>query len=730
MTEEKPAATKRDVAAFLGTMRRRFTQDVADESEIREEAREDLRFLGGDQWDEQTRKEREDAQRPALTFNRLPTFTQQVANEARQNKPQVKFNPVDDTADPDTAEVIEGLARHIQYASKAGVAYETAVVYSSGCSFGFFRLLTEYCNDGRSFDDQEIRFAPVLDPFSVYGILIPRCLGQKPGHAFVVESVTREEYQRLYPKSELVSIGFDAGARIAGDWVGDRVRIAEYWYIEPHDRTLQLLSTGQMVYSDEYDQLAEGVTVERERKVTEDRVKFCKTNGVEILPDTETEWVGNSIPIYAVLGTQLIIDGKPLLFSLIRFMRDPQRLVNYYKSGIAEQIGLSNRTPYVGYKGQFKSPAWQNANKANYAFLEAEPVMIGGAVAPLPQRQRFEAPIQALSVAAAQEIDDLKSIAGIYDASLGNQGNETSGIAIQKRQQQSGLTNFHFLDNLARAQEEAGDDLGYMIPRVYDTARTIRILGEDETQRVVKVNTPYTDPETGKPVRYMLTAGKYDVTVSIGASYTTKRQEAADQTARVIQAAPQLMGVIGDVFFRNSDTAGADELADRVKKWINMQSPGLIEDDKKQAEIPPQVQTYLKQLEQQHQQLAQELDTLTEEVRTKKFELDSKERIEQMRLQLERERLNAEILLAHEKMGSQEAIVQLQAQLELIQAQITRQEALIGRGAAPGMPERPEAPQSPEMALPDQAQGQPQPAAAPSAPPPAGELGPEQQPQF
>jgi hypothetical protein len=174
----------------------------------------------------------------------------------------------------------------------------------------------------------------------------------------------------------------------------------------------------------------------------------------------------------------------------------------------------------------------------------------------------------------------------------------------------------------------------------------------------------------------MLDAGKYDVTVTTGPGTDTERQEAADQTGKVIQAAPELMGVIGDIFFRNQDNAGADETAERLKRWINLRTPGLIEDDKKKQEIPPQVQQQLTQQGQMLEQLTQQLQVTTEEIKTRKFELDSKERIEFARLELQREELQANILLEHEKMGSKEAMVLLEQRLNILSGEIDAQRAV------------------------------------------------------
>jgi Phage P22-like portal protein len=216
---------------FLATARKRFAAAAEDEKELREKFSADLKFAspdGDDQWDPQVKQQREMSGRPAMSFPRCHTFVQQVSNEARQNKPQVKFSPRLD-ADKDTADVYEGLARFIQYASDAQVAYETAVEYSAGGSFGYYRFLTDYVDDDS--DDQDLKIVPVLDPLQVYGVLVPACFNRKPKFWFVVEDVPKEEFKAKYPDSELTSMSWDEAERVGEGWVGsEAVRIAEYWW--------------------------------------------------------------------------------------------------------------------------------------------------------------------------------------------------------------------------------------------------------------------------------------------------------------------------------------------------------------------------------------------------------------------------------------------------------------------------------------------------------------------
>lgn len=648
------ADKKRDPEQFLSTMRHRFASAQEQESEIRKEARLDLQFAAGEQWNPALKTQREKDGRPALVFNFMPAICQQVSNEAREQKPSVRFGPVDSGSDLDTARVQEGMARSIQRRSHADVAYETAVEYSVAGSFGAFRLATDYCDEKS--DRQEIRYEPIMDPFTVYGFLIPAIMRKKPRFGFVIERMSKEEYEAQYPDSELTGMGFAAGAGVADGWVSaDDVQVAEYWYTE-ETREKRTTAGG------------------RDRVITKTKVFSCLTNGVEILPDTETEWVGKRIPVYMTLGPQKIVDGVPKLFSIVRFLRDPQQLINAYKSGIAESIGLMNRVPYIGFKGQFKDPKWQNANVKNYAFLEAEPVMAGGQIAPAPQRQQFEPAIQGMSMAAAQEMEDLKWISSVFDAARGAVSNETSGKAINARRSQSSLANMHFLGNLSRAQIEAGEDLGYMIPLIYDTEQEVRIIGEDEEERIVKVNAPSIDPKTGKTTNYMLESGTYDITVEIGPTTASQREEESQLVGQAIQSAPELMSVMGDLFFRYQDSAGSQEVGDRLKKWISKNNPGLIEEDKQQ-QIPPQVQQQMQQQGQMLEQVTQQLQIASEELKTRSSELASRERIEMRKLEVRLEEIRVEAETNAAKLGSSEGMKRLELEIESIKHMFQQQQA-------------------------------------------------------
>jgi hypothetical protein len=644
-----------DKTEFLATARQRFEDCSADEKSIREQALLDLKFVIGDQWDATVKNERVTKGRPALTFNRCHTFVQQVSNEARQNKPQIKF-VVGDGGDKDTADVKEGIARHIQYSSDAQIAYETAVEYSAGGSFGYFGFITDFCDDDSW--DQDLKVRPFYDPSAVYGVLIPSCFGMEPQFAFVIEELPVSEYKRQYDTDDIDEVGWDQAAKLSNGWIGtETVRIAEYWHIEHEEKKLTRKNpqTGE----------------EETRIVDKCKVKFCKINGLSVIPGTETDWPGYCIPIVPVLGKQIILDGKPNLFSVVRFQRDPQQLINFYKTRIAETMGTQPIQPYIVVDGQIQGyeKEWAELNVSMKPFLRVKALDINGNPAPMPQRQVLEPPIQSLSVAAGQEIDDMKATAGIYDASLGNKSNETSGIALQKRQQQSNVTNMHFLDNLERAFKKGGLIIADIMPKIYDSERMIRILGEDEAPKIVKINAQHQD-ENGKPYHYKVgsdSAGKYDVIVTMGRAFSTKREESFDMMSTVLQAQPELINVVGDVFFQNSDMAGADIMAERFKRYIQIKFPGLIED--KGSDPAAKAQQLSAQLQQAHQvmQAAQQhIQQLEKDREAKVVETQGKVQIAHTQAQVAQSKaeLDAYVKITVAEISSKAQNANVRAQLE------------------------------------------------------------------
>ena len=600
--DDKKAVNKDDL---LAQGKKAFELCDEHESDNRQAYKDDILFVRArEQWPERIREQREKEGRPCLTIDKLGPVIRQVVNDSRQNKPSIKVHPVDSEGDPETAEVINGLIRNIEYTSNADVSYDTAVECAVGGGFGYIRVGLDYAYDD-SFD-LDIKIDRVPNPLSVYPDPHSTAADSSDWNvAFVVDKMTREAFKAEYPNATVTDWDSDAW-NDAGDWLdSDGVLVAEWWTRELYEKTIVKTTDGK-VYDEksltEDEDLAFGLEAGLIQIATDKngqpirRVTKCYRviqrimTGAEIL--SEREWPGKYIPIIPVYGDEFWIDGKRYLRSLINGAKDAQQMLNFWRTSGTELVALAPRVPYIGEEGSFDvdQERWQTANTESHAYLEYAKGK------PKPERQPLDSGVAAGSMQEALNAsDDIKSITGIYDASLGARSNETSGRAIMARQREGDVSTFHFIDNLARAIRHTGRVIIDLIPQIYNAPRIVRVIGEDGSQKPVKVNqpTPKMNDETGEPevdeqgqaivAMHDLSVGKYDLTVSTGPNYTTMRQETAEQMMMLIQAYPAAAPLIGDVLVKSLDWQGADEIAERLKKMLPAQVTGA-------PAIPPEVQ--------------------------------------------------------------------------------------------------------------------------------------------
>lgn len=649
-----------------------FNLCVQAESETRRLSKEDIEFVLGDQWPIDIRNERREDGRPCLTINRTAQVVNQITNDQRQNKPSIKVSPVDDQADIETAKVRQGLIRHIEYDSNADIAYSNAFEFAVMGGFGFWRVITQYADPTSS--KQEVKIDQVKNPFSAY--LDPshkKPDGSDAEFGFIFDDISKESFERQYPESDLVIRGFESIGDQAPMWLpSGSVRIAEYFYKKYTADSVLVLSTGEEILRSKLSgmPLPMGISIVSERKTKIPSIGWLKLNGKEILE--KGEFPGRYIPIIPAYGKEFFLDGKRILKGITRDAKDPARMYNFMASAEAEAIALAPKAPFIVAEGQIEGyeNVWKLANRKNNAYLPYKPTSVNGSPVPPPQRNSFEPAVQAITNSRMISGDDIKATTGVYDASLGAQSNETSGVAIQRRNNQAQTSNFHFIDNLNKSIRHTGRIINDIIPVVYDTPQTARILGDEGDERVVHINRPFQD--NGKEAIYDMSVGKYDVTIDTGPSFQTKRQEAVASMLDMARAAPQIMQAAPDIIAKNMDWPGSQEIADRLKKTL---PPGLA-DDNKNKEIPPQVQAQMQQMGQMVEQLTKQLNQVMQEKEQKLVELQSKERIEFKKLEVELE-------IARAKLETQGSLAILDAEVNRIQNHINQIPEIAASMSAP-----------------------------------------------
>jgi hypothetical protein len=594
---------KKKTDQIVEIARRRMSDAVDADRDNRARAMDDLQKLTGEgQWPDAIRRERESDSKPCITVNRLPQFVRQVTGDIRRMNPAIKVSASDNKATEQIAEIYEGLIRNIEQRCDASSVYEQTAESAAACSVGYFRIRADYERDD-SFD-QEILIERIRNPFSVYfDPAAEKATRQDARYVFITEQMGLDDFKREFPDATASDAEHDGDTDGMEHWREDGdIVVAEYYWQDTKRRQLLQLQSGETVFKDEAPDLPPEF-VARERAVDVKTVMWAKITGSEILEGPK-EVPCEYLPVVAVTGEEWHVGEEVYRSGVIRYAKDAQQLYNYFRSSSAELVTLQPKAPYIGTLTQFKGlqDYWKNANTKNYAFLPYNPdPQAPGA----PQRQSPPIASQGLTQEAIAAAEDMKATTGIYDAGLGNRSNESSGVAIRQRQMESDVSTSIYTDNMAKAIAHCGRILISMIPRVYDTYRMVRILGDDDQEQQVEING--VQVAGGQQIGVNdLSIGSYDIRVSVGPNYSTRRQETQEGMLEFLRTVPGAAQVVGDLVAKAMDWPDADKIAERLAKTL---PPGMREQEQLSPEeiqaqqAQQQEQAQLAQMAQQAQQI-------------------------------------------------------------------------------------------------------------------------------
>lgn len=561
----------------------------------------DDKFVAGDQWDDQTRKDRVSDGRPVHTYNLLLTYCNHIVNAMRQNWPQIRVKPVDTmrgksptmenvagTNDYAISDVYMGIIRNIEHQSRAKHAYDTAAEHQTQHGFGFWRLMPVYTRD--SIFEQELQIKRVMNSYSV--LVDPSAQEadfSDMQDGFVFTDVPRYSFKQKWPDAATVDFAGTLEGQIYQQWFSDEsIQVAEYMWIQYTDDTICLLSNGVTCFEkdveDVLDDLEEdtGVYVVKRRPIKRKQCMWQKMTAVDILQGP-LALPFTSIPIFPVLGKELIVDGKVVYRSAIHDAKDAQLAFNYWKTSATETVALAPKAPWVLTPEQIEGheELWEESNKKNLPFLlyrhiEGQP----------PPQRVFPQGIAAAELAQADhERDVMQDIIGLREANKGEQGNEKSGKAILARQARGDMATYTYPDNQKRAMEYMGRLMVEAIPRVYNSQRIVRMRMADDTEDFIEINQTVKDKKSGD--EYVINDigyGKYDVDIDTGPNFAVQREQAESSILELMQRLPpDKASLVAHMLVKNMDFPGADDVYRLLRKLL---PDDLKTEDEREADLP------------------------------------------------------------------------------------------------------------------------------------------------
>ena len=587
---------------FLAHVRKLYSDDRDADKDNRDAAIEDAEFFAGKQWDDLVKARRENKRKPVLTINRTIAFVGQIVGTRRMNETVVKVLP-EYGGKQAVAEKRSGLIRYCEKKSKADRAYDTSLQNCVIGGLGNFGVSLDYAR----FDvfEQDINWREFPDAYSVtWDRLSIDKTGRDANHVFIEDVLPRTAYEEKYPGVQPSEFTDDQADNDSGWFTSDDVRVVEFWRMRYRDSELALFQDGTIhdITSWPDDDPRRSLIAQRPdtgepytRDTQRPYAECYVVSGTDILAGPYRLDISR-VPVFRVPAWEITVNGKRYRFGLMRFLKDPQRLHNYWRSTIAEKLMMTPRARWVASDAAVagREAQWRNAH------LSDDPLLIYNGES--GQKPEYTQPAQ-LEVALIQEsnmaVQDLRDVSNLHEASLGQQSNEVSGKAIIARQRVGDIGTIVYHDNVNAAIEEAGGVANEMIDIAYDAPRTIMVLGNDGKPEQLRVNDPYDESAIA------LNEGRYGVTVTTGPSTATKRVEAQEAMLNVFNAAPQVFAQAADLWAEELDFPGASKLAKRLRailpsRLVDRDSLSTEEqaafDEKSQAEaqnaqIQQQIQT-------------------------------------------------------------------------------------------------------------------------------------------
>lgn len=648
--------------AELKLARDRFKLAAAADDKQRQREKEDLRFYAGEQWDADRLKAREGGTfgsgsavqvvpaRPSLVINKTREPVRQVQNQERQSDLGIELIPADDFGesqgpiDHSEIELREGLVRRIQRDSEAADARSWAFARATIAGRGYWLIMTRFVPGKRFEQDQEVYIERI---FNQAAVLLDPAHEQPDGSdakwGFYGRDMSWQDYKAEFKSTrekpnKVSQADTDDDWRAlmddAPDWFtseGDTrmVRVMNYYYEELDTKTLFALSNGFGAYEDELKSLPPGVTQvfdkdgqPETREETTKQIYWAKIDGAQVLD--ETEWPGHYIPIIKVVGEELQpYDNERRCEGIVRPMRDACEGNNYTISKFVERFGLTPISPWMlasgqdeGYEDEYNAANTRALSRLHYN-------QVDDMKRPAPPPFRVDARTEIADVAMGLQLfaQAIESTSVVPVPALGKSDSRVTSAKMARQlteQAQQGTSNF--LDNLVRSMRHEARVTNDLLYPIYGSrpGRLARLMNPQGEKDAVIIGQPFTmqgqgaqarpqpvNVQPGQPLpegakHYQLTPNaEFNVAVKISKNFDTRRQEEAQTVGEMIAAEPQLMTWFGDLFFKNQDGPGHEEMAERAKLMLD---PRIQQSLTGQQPIPPEVQVQMAAMQQQLQE--------------------------------------------------------------------------------------------------------------------------------
>jgi hypothetical protein len=645
-------------------------------------------FVLGDQWREDESKLFERYNKIPLMMNKLGVLANHMAGDQIQNTTNLQISPDDDVPVQD-ATVRAALVKNISLNSDAKSIYQKAYSQSIIGGYSAFALGTKYLHK-RSLDQEIIEFG-FDDPNSCYWDMSAKHVCKVDGmYAGYKTRVSRKWFRDKYGKdieSQIGSTAITEDSTVAfAD--NDEITIVDDFEKEGKKIKLYKLSDDSVVTSKQFAKLekviiddkkiaiknGQPVTILQEREEIDYKIIHRQIAGDFIIDETVFPCVeGDILPVIFVdQKSYFTKQGQQITRSFFKDVKDAQRYLNYLATQSAYMMKISRYDQFIMPRKCAASPdaqqQWRDPSVVNGALYYDETP--SGAK---PEQLRPPELSQSLMTQYERTLMDIQTGTGIYNTQLGENGNEISGEAIARRNERGNKNTQIPRTALDIAIATSGELINDMIPKVYDTRRTVILPMPESSEERIVINNPV--DEYGLQIENNMREGRYKIRLKPGASYEGQKQEALQSLQLVLNAdrSGNVFPMIADLYAENLPLDNNLEIRNRLrtlvpKEIVEAGKTGKPLPQKSEKPTPDQIMAQLKQAE-----LQQKAQDAERNYQLKMMELQHKEK-EMQRKAIE---THQDMTMAFEKLEAEkeEAAARLQETLLKYQAETNRTQA-------------------------------------------------------
>lgn len=553
-----------------------------------------------------------ETKKPILEFNSLEAFISRLRGEFSKQEPSIAVRLLDHSGlDPNLPLILEGHLRSIfDEANHNGCSYEVYTDILSG-GFSAMKIWTEYQHE-KSFD-QVIKIGRVYDPtlvgFDPLAVLPHKGDGR---YCFELIPKTKEEFQAEYPDIDLSTLKF---SRIEGfNWSyqsnqEEVLLLCDYYVKKKKSKKLVRLSNGHTLLSEEYQKLAQYwqeigrldqiPDIVEERTTSLETIHRYRLIESTVLSHEETSY--QFLPIVYVDGNSIRLtnngQAKQVTRPYVYHALGNQKLKNFAGQCLANE--LENMVMHKWKVAAESIPekyleAYTNPQKASVliynAFLEGSQGTI--ALPPPQEVGRVSAPPEIIQTFTSADAT-MQSILGSYDASLGINNNQLSGVAIVEGATQSNAAAMPYVVSFLQSINQVAQIIVDLIPKYYVTPRTLPVTLPDGKRNYALIN-----QQGGIVLKYR--CEQLEVCVSAGVNFAIQKSRALQQIIALMQASP--------LFAQFINTEGLPILLD------NLEIRGI-------DQLKSQTETFVQQIKTQQQQQMNQPNPLEEKINLEKTKL-------------------------------------------------------------------------------------------------------------